>query len=168
MGSTPARSVGTTASSTPETSSPPPSPPSPGPTSPRPGPTSPPAASGTTLADLTPLAGGSNLQRVPGTTTFRLPCASNTDGDLYRAVKFAVPRRDATGLSARVRPDGIGDDVEVTVRIDNLEGERVQLRPGQESSALSTPLVGGGTLELRLTCNKPGGAVTFSDAVLTK
>jgi hypothetical protein len=130
--------------------------------------TAPPAAAGRALTELTLVAGGSNLQRVAGTTTFKLPCATNSGDDLFRAVKFAVPRRDAAGLSAQARPDGIDDDVEVAVRVDNLEARRVSLRPGQGSVAVSAEVAGGTTLELRLTCNRPGGMVIFSDAVLTK
>jgi hypothetical protein len=121
---------------------------------------------GKPLTDLTPLAGGSFLKRVPGTTTFTIACATNSGGDMYRAVRFAIPRRDAATFSGQVGPAEIEDDVGVDIRVDNLIRASVTLQPGQGPSALTAEVVGGATLEVRLTCARPGGVVTFSNAEL--
>lgn len=138
-------------------------------TSPTVSPVPPPAVapSGVPLTGLNPMAGGSFLKRVPGTTTFTIACATNRDGDMYRAVQFAIPRRNAANFSGRVGPDEIVDDIGVDVRVDNLIKARVTLQPDQGPSPLTAEIAGGSTLELRLTCSRPGGAVTFSEAVLT-
>lgn len=124
------------------------------------------APSGKPLTDLTPVAGGSFLRRVPGTTSFTIACASNSGDDTYRAVRFAIPRHDATTFSSQVAPAEIEDDVDVDIRVDNLIRASVALQPGKGRASLAAQVTGGTTLELRLTCAGPGGAVTFSNAAI--
>jgi hypothetical protein len=112
------------------------------------------------------VAGGSFLRRVPGTTSFTIACASNSGHDTYRAVRFAIPRHDAATFSSQVAPAEIEDDVDVEIRVDNLIRASMALQPGTGLARLAAQVTGGTTLELRLTCARPGGAVTFSNAAI--
>lgn len=123
--------------------------------------------SGIPLADLTPKVGGSWIERRAGTNAaLDLACGTNTDGDKYRAVQYAIPRR-YVAFHARVAPVGVADDVQVEIRVDNVRKSGATLRPNQPDVTVSAVVTGGATLELRLTCAHPGGKVTFFDAVLT-
>jgi hypothetical protein len=117
------------------------------------------------LTDHTPKVGGSFIRR-SADMTLEMACATNTDGDMYRAVQYAIPRRYAA-FHVRVGPTDVMDDVQLDIRVDNVIRAKETLRPNQPDAEMSTPITGGSTLELRLTCGKPGGRVTLSNAMLT-
>jgi hypothetical protein len=123
--------------------------------------------SGTPLTDYTPKVGGGWVRRPAHTqATLDMACATNTDGDMYRAVQYAIPRRYAA-FRTRVAPSDVMDDVQMDIRVDNVVRAKTTLRPNQPHAEMSTTVTGGSTLELRLTCATPGGKVTLSNAMLT-
>jgi hypothetical protein len=129
-----------------------------------PGPT--PESEGLQLTTLKPMAGGSWFN-VRSRSIFDLACATNSDRDRERAVQFEVPR-GYTGFRSNVAPAGTKDIAQLDIRDDGVISTSARLDPGQSGVDVSTTVVSQSILELRITCARPGGLVTFSNAVLTR
>lgn len=141
---------------------------------------------GTPLADLTPVSGAARLALLPeelnGEARFEravvIACPSNQTGDRISEVTYETRHRYAT-LDAELRPyRNPPDDVLVNVRFFSDPQDREpgaappgepylrQLRMGEVDTVRNVGIGAAYYLRLRVECEKPGGYLILTGAVL--
>lgn len=147
---------------------------SPVPTPPGTPPSTPPSTPPTTstsagqryLTELTPASGGGFVQRIGGTHSLTMSCATGDSVDFKRSVTYDLPHAGYATLRLTALPTGERDTrIEVRLLVDDVvRGDQV-ITAG-ESKPFVTGLAGSGTVELEITCDPGAKSVTFADPAL--
>lgn len=119
------------------------------------------AAPGRFLTELTPDAGGGNVQRT-GAHSLRMPCGSGESDDRFREVAYVAPA-GYRSFSATVAVAGPREtEVQVLVLVDGQVVDDPVLTTGA-TAPLRWTGERLGRLALRTICGSPASRVTFTD-----